>query len=91
MPSSEITAVTIEGSLTPSVHLARGERKTVQLTPFIQKLIDRGFVNVLGEYHDEPALDEPPAKPARRAKAAPPSEAPDPTLRLQAVTANDEA
>ena len=47
MPSSDsVVIVTIEGSLTPSVVLPRGETRTVQLTPRIQRLIDGGFVIV---------------------------------------------
>ena len=41
-------SVIIEGSTTPaSGVLARGERKTVQLTPRVQRLINRGFVVVV--------------------------------------------
>ena len=39
--------VTIEGSATPCVELARGVRRTVQLTDRVQALIDRGFVIVV--------------------------------------------
>lgn len=39
--------VTIEGSITPSAELARGERRTVQLTESVQRLIDGGFVVVV--------------------------------------------
>jgi len=38
--------VTIQGSTTPSVVLARGEQRTVRLTPTVQRLIDRGYVIV---------------------------------------------
>jgi hypothetical protein len=45
MSSSEpVVVVTIEGSTTPSVMLARGAQRTVRLTPTVQRLIDRGFV-----------------------------------------------
>lgn len=43
------STVTIEGSITPSAVLARGERRTVRLTERVQRLIDRGFVVVVGE------------------------------------------
>jgi hypothetical protein len=46
--------VTIEGSQTPSVELKRGHRRTVRMTPRIQRLVDKGFVIVVsrsgGEY-----------------------------------------
>jgi hypothetical protein len=39
--------VTIEGSVTPSSHLGRGERRTVERTDFIDKLIRNGYVTVV--------------------------------------------
>lgn len=39
--------VTLEGSITPSTFLARGKRMTVERTEFIDKLIRRGYVNVV--------------------------------------------
>jgi hypothetical protein len=39
--------VTLEGSITPSTFLARGKRMTVERTDFIDKLIRKGFVNVV--------------------------------------------
>lgn len=39
--------VTLEGSITPSTFLARGKRMTVERTPFINKLIHKGYVNVV--------------------------------------------
>ena len=40
--------VIIEGSVTPAVGvLPRGERRTVALTPYVQDLIDKGFVVVV--------------------------------------------
>lgn len=39
-----MATVTIEGSLTPCSELRTGERRTVQLTERVQRLIDRGFV-----------------------------------------------
>jgi hypothetical protein len=49
MSSSEqpVVVVTIEGSTTPSVVLARGVQRTVRLTPTVQRLIDRGYVIVM--------------------------------------------
>ena len=40
--------VTLEGSITPSTFLARGARLTVEHTPYIEKLIRKGYVNVVG-------------------------------------------
>ena len=39
--------VTLEGSVTPSTFLARGKRMTVERTDFIDKLIRKGYVNVV--------------------------------------------
>lgn len=47
--------VTIEGSLTPSTYLPRGVRRVVTLTPFIERLVRRGFVRILPE---EPTTEE---------------------------------
>lgn len=44
--SDPVVVVTIQGSTTPSVVLARGEQRTVRLTPTVQRLIDRGYVTV---------------------------------------------
>lgn len=72
MPSSESNViVTIEGSITPCVALKRGESRTVQLTPKIQRLIDRGFV-VVTQRHEIAS-----SKPAKR--HAKPRSAPEPT------------
>ena len=46
--------VTIEGSLTPSVFLAKGQRRTVQLTEQVQQLIDRGYVVLVHAAEDGP-------------------------------------
>jgi hypothetical protein len=48
--------VTIEGSVTPSTYLSRGKRTTVERTPFIDKLIRKGFVNVV-QTHDATPRD----------------------------------
>ena len=51
--------LTIEGSLTPSAFLARGERRTVQHTPRIDRMVHRGFVVVVDAHDDdEPAERE---------------------------------
>lgn len=42
--------ITIEGSITPSTELARGERRTVRRTERIDRLISRGFVTVVDEH-----------------------------------------
>lgn len=41
--------VTLEGTITPSTFLGRGARLTVERTPYIDKLIRRGFVRVVTE------------------------------------------
>lgn len=66
MSSSRV--VTITGSITPSVALARGVSRTVTLTPRIQRLIDKGYVTVTEEF-DAPAPPAPsePSKTASRA------------------------
>lgn len=58
--------VTIEGSLSPCVELARGVRRTVTVTDHIRRLVAGGFVNVVAGSldDDEPAAStevEPPA------------------------------
>ena len=50
-----MSVVTIEGSLSPSTYLARGQRRTVQRTPDVEKLIAGGFVVVVDE-GEPPAL-----------------------------------
>ena len=62
MSSSSKVVVTIQGSVTPSVVLPRGETKTVVLTPRIQKLIDRGFVTVVEKHSVKPLPKKTPAK-----------------------------
>lgn len=68
MSSSKKVVVTIEGSVNPSVVLPRGARRTVVLTPRVQRLIDRGYVVVIERHAVKPL----PAKKAP-AKAAPPA------------------
>ena len=41
-------AALVVGSATPSVYLARGQRRLVPLNAAWQALIDRGYVDVLG-------------------------------------------
>ncbi|AXN53295.1 hypothetical protein PBI_THONKO_23 [Mycobacterium phage Thonko] len=65
-----MTEILIEGSLSPSAYLARGERKRVQDDEHVQRLIKGGFVNVVDEGSGavEPApLPEPVSPPARNA------------------------
>lgn len=47
--------VTVEGSLTPSTFLARGARLTVERTSYIEKLIRKGYVVVVG---NSPVIQE---------------------------------
>lgn len=44
--------VTIEGSTTPCVELRRGERRTVQYSDYVQRLVNNGYVTIL-EWHDD--------------------------------------
>lgn len=64
-------SITIEGSITPSTFLARGERTRVQLTDDVQALLDGGFVVEVDRETDEPVdppkLPEPPKPPSRSA------------------------
>lgn len=47
-----MSTVVIEGSLSPSSFLARGDRMEVQRTEFVDKLISGGFVDVISETED---------------------------------------
>lgn len=64
-----MASVTIEGSLSPAAFLARGERRTVQRTDRIDKLIRRGFVVVVDEEGEveAPPAPEPVKAPAKSA------------------------
>jgi hypothetical protein len=44
--------VTIVGTMMPCTQLRRGETRTVQHSDHVQRLIDRGFVEVV-EWHDD--------------------------------------
>lgn len=48
--------VTIEGSVTPSVMLPRGQRMTIERTEVIDKMIRRGFVVVVEEHAPAPVI-----------------------------------
>jgi hypothetical protein len=72
MSSSKRPVVTIEGSVTPSVILPRGQRRTVTLTDRVQRLIERGFVVVV-DWQDP----EPERKAAPKAKVVKDDTAPD--------------
>ncbi|ADX31944.1 hypothetical protein TPA2_gp30 [Tsukamurella phage TPA2] len=60
--------ITIEGSLTPSVELPRGQRRTVVRTERIERLIARGYIvevpSDTGTTSDSPAPAEPVHAPA---------------------------
>ena len=68
-----MSSVTIEGSLTPSSFLARGERLTVQRDARVDRLIERGYVVVVDE---SPAavteVVEAPVSPEQREADEPP-------------------
>jgi predicted aconitase with swiveling domain len=53
-----MTNVIVEGSLTPCVYLARGEKRTLVLTESVQRRIKRGFYAVLKQW--EPGEVPPP-------------------------------
>lgn len=61
--------IVIEGSLSPSAYLARGERREVQDDARVQNLIRGGYVNVISsDGEPEPApLPEPVPAPKRNA------------------------
>jgi hypothetical protein len=62
--------ITVEGSLTPSAFLARGERLTVQDTDDVRRKIAKGFLVVVDEETGEPEpapLPEPVKAPSRGA------------------------
>jgi hypothetical protein len=50
-----MASITIEGSLSPSSFLARGERRTVQDSDYVQKLIEGGYVTVIEDDDDAEA------------------------------------
>lgn len=77
--------ITIEGSLTPSVDLPRGERRTVVRTERIERLIARGYIvevpSDTGTASDSPAPAEPvhaPVEPEVVAAAEPEVAEPEP-------------
>lgn len=62
--------VTIEGSLTPSVFLPRGERREVQRTERIDQLIAKGFIVEVNPETDQPEpapLPDPVKSPGKNA------------------------
>ena len=63
--------VTIEGSISPSAYLPRGERREVPRTDHIERLIRGGFVNVIEDDGDvvPTPLPEPVKAPARNSSA----------------------
>lgn len=69
------TTVTIEGSQTPSVFLAKGQRRTVQLTDRVQRLIDAGFVTVVEDGPATPMSEFAVSDP--EPVAVPPADVPD--------------
>lgn len=45
--------VTVEGTLTPSTYLARGQRATVSLTPEVERKVRRGYIKIVKVHDDE--------------------------------------
>lgn len=64
-----MATVTIEGSLSPSAELPRGERRKVQRSEHVDRLIRKGFVVVVDEDGDVVPTPEPtgPEAPAKNA------------------------
>lgn len=62
--------VIIEGTITPSTFLAYGERRTVERTPFVDKLVRRGFATVIEELPDA-RQDLPKREPRAKKKDTP--------------------
>lgn len=61
--------ITIEGTVTPSTLLPRGDRMTVSRSSFIEKLIAKGYVRVVDAVDESPAVpDVEVAVPAKNAK-----------------------
>ncbi|AUM17362.1 MULTISPECIES: hypothetical protein [Rhodococcus] len=65
--------ITVEGTITPSVLLSTGEQMTVTRSPFIDKLISKGFIRVVADdapTPTQPAVEDQPVVvvPARNAK-----------------------
>ena len=56
--------VTVEGTITPSTFLATGHRLTIECTPYIEKLIRRGYVKVVSEDAAPAATPERESEPA---------------------------
>ena len=63
--------VTIEGSVNPCADLRRGERRTVELTDWVRKLVRGGYAIIVARHgdpeetpaaEDEPEYDEPAAE-----------------------------
>ena len=61
--------VIVEGSITPSTYLGRGQRATVEHTPTIDMLVARGYITIVAHVPDpvaEPVTAQPAKKTARR-------------------------
>lgn len=58
---TEGDTVTIEGTLTPSVHLPTGQRTTVAYTAIVQRRVDYGYIKIVDVI---PAVTPEPAAPA---------------------------
>lgn len=72
--------ITIEGSLTPSVELPRGQRRTVVRTERIERLIERGYIVEVKDDAPEPAaqVSEPATAESKPADLPEPEHAADP-------------
>jgi hypothetical protein len=66
--------VTIEGSVTPSSELPKGQRQTVQYTDRIARLVERGYVVIVDGPHDTDAPVETELTPIPEANQLPPAD-----------------
>jgi hypothetical protein len=62
--------ITLVGSNTPSTFLARGARVTVERTAYVDKLIRRGYVNVVYSQTSAETVEAQPSAPAVNALKA---------------------
>lgn len=80
-------SVTIRGTTQPSAELPRGETRTVQHTPHVQRLIDRGYVEVFdpSSVRRSASAEDPPAAVGLSAAAT------EPTAPASAAAAGETA
>jgi hypothetical protein len=72
-----MTRVTIEGSVSPSTYLPRGQRRTVELTDFIVKLARGGYVTIIEHHADEVPAAAAAVEPVKRQRRRAPRRTPE--------------